>query len=120
MAKVTRVTKAMAQARLADVPEDKRFWCCDGRVLLNLMELEVALREMSDEAFRYHSNEEKADFSNWVRDVIGDEKLSRDLQEECHSIRGRQECSRPHCLAEEQAMSVKHPLELGGEISLKL
>jgi len=80
MAKVTRVTKAMAQTRLADVPEDKRFWCCDGRVLLNLMELEVALREMSDEAFRYHSNEEKADFSNWVRDVIGDETLSRQLR----------------------------------------
>ena len=80
MAKVTRVTKAMAQARLADVPQDKRFWCCDGRVLQSLAELEVALREMSDETFRYHSNEEKADFSNWVRDVIGDEKLSRDLR----------------------------------------
>jgi hypothetical protein len=80
MAKVTRMTKAMAQARLADVPEDKRFWCCDGCVLRNLAELEVALRQMSDETFRYHSNEEKTDFSNWVRDVIGDETLSRQLQ----------------------------------------
>jgi hypothetical protein len=80
MAKVVRVTKAMAQAWLADVPEDKRFWCCDGRVLQNLAELEVAVRQMSDETFRYHSNEEKADFSKWVRDVIGDETLSRQLQ----------------------------------------
>jgi len=80
MAKVTRVTKAIAQAWLADVPQDKLFWCSDGRTLHNLTELEVALREMSDETFRYHSNEEKADFSNWIRDVIGDETLSRQLQ----------------------------------------
>ena len=80
MAKVRRVTKAIAQAWLSDVPEDKRFWCCDGRVLKNLVELEVALRQMSDETFRYHSNAEKTDFSNWVRDVIGDETLSRHLQ----------------------------------------
>ncbi len=32
-----------------------------------------------DETFSYHSNETKTDFSNWVRDVIGDEKLSRNL-----------------------------------------
>jgi hypothetical protein len=80
MAKVTRVTKAIAQARLADVPVDKRFWCVDGRFLQNLAELEVALREMSDETFRRHSSEEKSDFSNWVRDVIGDETLARQLQ----------------------------------------
>jgi len=80
MAKVTRMTKAIAQAWLADVPQDKLFWCSDGRTLHNLTELEVALREMSDETFRYHSNEEKADFSNWIRDVIGDETLSRQLQ----------------------------------------
>ena len=46
----------------------------------NLPELEMALKEMSEETFRYHSSETKSDFSNWVRDVIGDEKLSRDLQ----------------------------------------
>ena len=28
---------------------------------------------------RYHSNEDKSDFSNWVYDVISGEKLSRDL-----------------------------------------
>lgn len=80
MAKVVRVTKAIARAWLADVPEDKRFWCSDGRVAKNLAELEVAFREMSDETFRYHSNEEKTDFSNWVQDVIGDETLARQLK----------------------------------------
>ncbi len=77
---MVRISKVIAEERLADVPQEKRFWCSDGRALKNLSELEVALQEMKEEAFRYHSNETKNDFSNWVRDVIGDEKLSRDLQ----------------------------------------
>lgn len=80
MARIIKVTKDMAEARLADVPEGKQFWCSDGRVLRSLPELEAALNEMSEGTFRYHCNEAKSDFSNWVRDVIGDEKLSRDLQ----------------------------------------
>lgn len=77
---MVKITKTIAEERLADVPKEKRFWCSDRRVLKNLPELETALKEMSEETFRYHSNETKNDFSNWVRDVIGDEKLSRDLQ----------------------------------------
>jgi len=68
-----------AARMLGDVPEDKRFYCSDGRVLKNLVELNMALVEMSDDTFAYHSNNEKMDFSNWVKDVIGDEKLARDL-----------------------------------------
>jgi hypothetical protein len=73
------VSKSAALARLGDVPEEKRFWCRDGRYLKNLDELKVALEQMTDETFQYHSNEAKTDFSNWVRDVIGDEKLAKDL-----------------------------------------
>lgn len=68
-----------ARKMLGDVPEDKRFYCSDGKVLKNLVELNMALVEMSDDTFNYHSNSEKTDFSNWVKDVIGDEKLARDL-----------------------------------------
>ncbi len=35
---------------------------------------------MSDETFSFHLNESKNDFRNWVKDVIGDEKLARDLE----------------------------------------
>jgi len=77
---MVKVTKTIAEGWLADVPQEKRFWCSDGRVLKNLAELEAALKEMSEETFRYHSSESKSDFSNWVRDVIGDEKLSGDLR----------------------------------------
>jgi len=77
---MVKMTKSAAEERLGDVSQDKRFWCHDGRYLKNLQELEGALEQMTDETFRYHSNETKSDFSNWVRDVFGDEKLSRDLQ----------------------------------------
>ena len=80
MAKIIKITKEIAGARLADVEQEKRFWCSDGRVLKNLPELKSALEQMSEDTFRQHSNETKSDFSNWVRDVIGDDKLSSDLR----------------------------------------
>ena len=77
---MVKVTRAIAQGWLADVPQEKVFWCSDGRILKNLLELGDTLKQMSEETFCYHSNEAKSDFSNWVRDVIGDEKLAEDLK----------------------------------------
>jgi hypothetical protein len=74
------INEETALKMLGDVPEDKRFYCSDGRVLKNLDDLNKGLAEMSDETFSYHSNATKTDFSNWVKDVIGDEKLSLDLK----------------------------------------
>jgi hypothetical protein len=79
MAKIIRISKEEAQRRLGDVPDDKRFWCQDGKVIKNLKELEEALNNMSDETFHHHSGEGRNDFSNWTRDVVGDDKLARDL-----------------------------------------
>jgi len=64
---------------LDDVSEDKVFWCHDGRAVKNMDELAVALGEMSEDTFHYHANREKNDFSNWIRDVIGDARLAREL-----------------------------------------
>ncbi|MFA5054567.1 MAG: hypothetical protein WC562_00100 [Dehalococcoidia bacterium] len=74
-----KVTKQDAQKFLADVPEKNTFWCCDGRIFRNMSELADGLETMSDETFFYHSNDEKHDFSNWLNEVIEDEKLGRDL-----------------------------------------
>ena len=74
-------TKVNAKRILADVPEQNWFWCHDGNQLKNMAELEMALKQMSDETFRYHLNQNKNDFSTWVRDVIGDEELASDLQD---------------------------------------
>jgi hypothetical protein len=74
------VSKSAGKKFLADVPDDKRFWCADGQVLKNLSDLETSLKTMGQDIFSYHLNDNKNDFSNWVRDVIGDDKLAMDLQ----------------------------------------
>jgi hypothetical protein len=75
-----KITKDQAQKLLGDVPEDKVFWGQNGKVFRNLYELERGLNSMADEAYRYHVNVEKNDFSVWVRQVIGDESLADDLE----------------------------------------
>ena len=71
--------KEEAKKFLADVPDEYVFRCSDGRILKNMQELKDALANMTDDTFSYHSSIEKKDFSNWVRDVIGDEKLADEL-----------------------------------------
>jgi hypothetical protein len=72
--------KEQARKLLSKVPEEYVFRCQDGRILRDMKELAEALATMTDETFVYHSNAEKKDFSNWVRDIIGDEKLAKDLE----------------------------------------
>ncbi len=75
---VTQI-KLDAARILADIADDKRFFCQDGRVIKNLMELVDGLTDMTEEVFRYHVTSEKNDFSKWIRDVLGDEKLADEL-----------------------------------------
>lgn len=79
MSKV-KIAKQDAEKLLADVPEDRSFWCNDGRIFRNMRDLSDGLVSMSDETFAYHLNDEKNDFSNWLRDVIEDEKLAKDME----------------------------------------
>jgi hypothetical protein len=72
---VTQI-KPDAARILADTDGDKRFFCQDGCAIKNLTELVDCLNHMTVEAFRYHVTSEKNDFSNWVRDVLGDEILA--------------------------------------------
>ena len=79
MAKIVRISRDEANRRLADVPDEKRFWCHDGKLIRNLGELEKALTDMSDETFHYHAGEGRSDFSNWIREVVGDNRLAKDV-----------------------------------------
>ena len=76
---MSETVKLNAAKLLSKVPEEHVFWCRDGRVFQDMSQLGEALPGMSDETFVFHSNGEKNDFANWVRDVIGDGKLARDL-----------------------------------------
>jgi hypothetical protein len=76
---VAKITRADAVKLLGDVPEEFIFWCCDGRIFKNSRELYEGLSAMTNDSFAFHANAYKNDFSNWVRDVLKDNKLARDL-----------------------------------------
>lgn len=71
--------KGEAQRILADASPEQCFWVNNGPVLKNLDELCNALPNMKKEAFKHHVNNEKNDFSIWVRDILKDTKLAEDI-----------------------------------------
>jgi hypothetical protein len=71
--------KKQPEKLLLKVPAENVFFCHDGSIFADINELAEGLAAMSDETFTYHSNLEKRDFSNWVRDVIQDEQLANEL-----------------------------------------
>lgn len=75
-----RMTKNQAQKTLSNVPEEKIFWSHDGQIFRSLHELESGFNRMTEETYKYHANAAKNDFSNWVREVIGDDTLAKDLE----------------------------------------
>ncbi|MBI4186631.1 MAG: hypothetical protein HY530_03880 [Chloroflexi bacterium] len=79
MARMTKMTRAEARRLLADVPEQYAFWCSDGAILSNMIELRNALNGMTEQTFAYHSNASKSDFSQWVKDIIKDTTLANEL-----------------------------------------
>ena len=72
-------SKDEASKYLCDVAPERCFWVSNGPILKNVEELANALAGISDDIYHYHANKEKNDFSKWVGEVIGDNKLANDL-----------------------------------------
>lgn len=51
----------------------------DGTTATNLSELLDSLKRIDDAVFRHHVNEQKNDFSNWIRDVLKENELAEDI-----------------------------------------
>ena len=66
---------------LDDVPVSDAFWTCSGVLLHNLRELVTYLGGCNEHDYAYHVNTDldKNDFAVWIRDVIHDEVLARNL-----------------------------------------
>ena len=64
---------------LKDAPADKYFYVHNGMTIRNLDELAVALDLMDGHIFEYHVNNNKNDFSNWVKEIIKKEGLAKEL-----------------------------------------
>lgn len=74
-----RLNVKLADKILSSVGEGNRFFSSDGKIFSNLKDLRDGLRDMSDEVFFNHVKEGANDFSNWIRDCIGDVRLADSL-----------------------------------------
>lgn len=68
-----------ARKLLSKVPSEVSFWLCTNEHLRNLDELAVTLNKVNDEVFKYHVNRDKNDFEAWIRDIISDKELAREI-----------------------------------------
>jgi hypothetical protein len=78
--KTPTMEKIQERKFLAQVPEEFVFWNNDGSIFRDMKDLKDGLDRMSDQTYAYHANTEKKDFANWVRNIMGDEKLAHDLE----------------------------------------
>ena len=78
--KKTAKKQTRVSTLLKDVPQENYFYVCNGKVLKNLKELRDELMQMDEGTFRYHVNEAKNDFSNWINDILKNKKLADDLR----------------------------------------
>ena len=59
-----------------DTKPEFYFKVIDGSEIKNLLELADSLEKMSDDAFYFHVNSQRNDFSNWIRDVFHEDGLA--------------------------------------------
>jgi hypothetical protein len=64
---------------LENAKPENCFYCVDGSVLRNILELEQKLRAISSRAFYHHVNKSRNDFGNWVKDVFHEHNLANEL-----------------------------------------
>jgi len=62
-----------------DVKPEHYFYLNNGNIIKNLFELNNALKTIDEETFRYHVNENRNDFSAWIRDVLKDDRLANSV-----------------------------------------
>lgn len=60
---------------LENTKPENEFVLLGGGRIKNIAELGRELRQMSDDAFAHHVNEDKNDFANWITACVKDEKL---------------------------------------------
>ena len=73
------VTKDEARKYLSDCAPEQCFWVNNGPILKNVDEFSNSLPELSDDTFSHHVNQDKNDFSNWIKYAVGDQKLADEI-----------------------------------------
>jgi hypothetical protein len=73
------VPYAEARRILLNVPVPVSFWLCTNQNLRSLTVLASALDKVDDDIFRYHVNRDRNDFEAWIRDIVKDKDLAREI-----------------------------------------
>ncbi|MEM4259768.1 MAG: DUF5752 family protein [Candidatus Woesearchaeota archaeon] len=61
--------------------ENKYFFILrDGKKIKNIKELAEEMGKMEDAVFFHHVNDERNDFSNWIRDVFDETELAEQIR----------------------------------------
>lgn len=85
------ISEEIANEYLRDIePMWKAFWFHMHLTAKNLEEFAEGMGQIDDDIFRYHTSGQKNDLVRWVREVIGDSVLARELS----SIDSREEAAR--------------------------
>ena len=78
--KPKEIKKEFASKILGNAAPAYNFYLCSGAIIKNLDELLTAFKTMNDHVYRFHANNEKNDFSSWVKDVFEDEELASNIR----------------------------------------
>jgi hypothetical protein len=62
------------------IPPEQHFYLHEGGVLENLEDLFTELQTMEAHVYDHHVSETNNDFSNWVREVMGDRFLAKNIE----------------------------------------
>lgn len=57
------------------------FYLNNGKKLKNIAELMESLKDMHQDLFSFHVNEQHNDFASWIRDVFGEKELARRISQ---------------------------------------
>ena len=61
------------------------FYLNNGKKLTNIAELMESLKDMDQDLFSFHVNEQHNDFASWIRDVFGEKELARRISQTRYS-----------------------------------
>lgn len=73
------VQYAEARRILGKTSPTDGFWLCTNENLRSLNELSESLEKADNDVFRYHVTRDRNDFEVWIREILKDKELAREI-----------------------------------------
>ena len=70
------------KARHEPESEKEYFWFHNGKSVKSVEELIIELKQIKDDVFNHHVDSERNDFSSWIKHVLKDEALAKEIEKE--------------------------------------